>query len=50
MSEGERERVSDFNCCGPKIGELDSTGLTGLARANKILTEKFSSNDLIMKL
>ena len=47
MGEGERERVSDFNCCGPKTGEVDSTGL---ARANKILTEKFSTNDLIMKL
>jgi len=32
VSEGERERVSDFNYCGPKIGEADSTGLTGPAK------------------
>ena len=35
MSEGERECVSDFNCCGLKTGEAGSTGLTGrLDRSN----------------
>ena len=46
MREKERERVSDINYCGPKIGEADSTGLTGPAKFYPVvfLSYRFKAN------